>query len=83
MIKLVSSVNSKAISDECINNIPTLFEQMLSQNEKNNQLASSLMIKSLPNNSNKITLYDLATGDELIDCIFKMPEDGCLSTAKL
>jgi hypothetical protein len=53
-----------------------LFEQLLTQTEKINKIATSLMIKSLPQipTGPKVTLYDLTVNEDIINEVFRSPE---------
>lgn len=73
---VVERVNSNSLAQEILSNVPALFEQLLTQTEKSNKIATSLMIKSLPQipTGPKVTLYTLATNEDLVTLIFKSPE---------
>lgn len=82
---MIQEVSNGELDSEILNNIPALFEQMLSQSEKSNKIATSLMIKSLPQipSGPKITLYDMANNEEIVSQVFKSPEENCLNLAKI
>ena len=56
--------------------MPALFEQLLAQAEKSNKIATSLMIKSLPQiqTGPKVTLYDLSANEDIVIQSFRSPE---------
>lgn len=72
---LIEKTSSNSLDADILNNIPALFEQLLTQTEKNNKIATSLMIKSLPQipTGPKVTLYDLAANEDIVTQAFRAP----------
>jgi hypothetical protein len=74
LLGLVEGVNTLSLDTDCQNNVSALFEQLLTQTEKSNKLASSLMIKSMPTpTTSKVTLYDLAAEEEVVGRVLTGP----------
>lgn len=72
LLNLINIIHHKSIHEDCYMNIPQLFEQMLLEPEKSTKLASTFLIKSISSNkniSNKLTLYDLAANEQIVNAI--------------